>query len=507
MSVQLAVIYCRVSTKEQVGNMSLSTQQKACEQWCARLNYAVDRIFIEEGESAKTANRTQLQKLLVYCRENKGRVKIVIVYAVNRFARAQYDHAILRAQLAKLGISLRSVTEPIDDTSMGKLMEGMLASFAQFDNDVRAERTTAGMKARLEHGGWTFKPPLGYVKSVEASGRKTLAPDPIRAPLVIEAFQMFATGQYTKRQVLDKITAVGLRTKAGKKLSPQSFGQMLGKPIYAGRIEVRDWGAKHRANFPQLVSDDTFDAVQLLLRGKRPSLRPRSRNHPDFPLRHFVRCGACDRPLTAAHCKGRSKRYAYYFCQNHVCRAVNTRREQFEQAFIDFLGTLSPKPGYLRLFTAIILDVWKEKKAAAAKITAALRKNVSELKLKKQRLVDLLCRQVIDDKTYAESVDKLDEELALAELEEGDAQIEEMDIEGALHFATHVVSDAARLWCEFDVDQKQRLQVALFPEGVTFLDGVYRTRGSLCVFFEMQKKWANKECLVALPGIEPGFED
>ncbi len=53
-------------------------------------------------------------------------------------------------------ISLRSATEPIDDTSTGKLMEGVLASFAQFDNDVRSDRTRAGMKAALELGRWTF---------------------------------------------------------------------------------------------------------------------------------------------------------------------------------------------------------------------------------------------------------------------------------------------------------------------------------------------------------------
>ena len=44
----------------------------------------------------------------------------------------------------------RSATEPIDDTSTGKLMEGVLAAFAQFDNDVRSDRTRAGMKAALE---------------------------------------------------------------------------------------------------------------------------------------------------------------------------------------------------------------------------------------------------------------------------------------------------------------------------------------------------------------------
>jgi site-specific DNA recombinase len=84
-----------------------------------------------------------------YCRQNKGRLHAVIVYAVSRFARDKYDHCVLRATLTNLHITLWSVTEPIDDSSTGKLMEGIIASIAQFDNDIRSERTVAGMKARL----------------------------------------------------------------------------------------------------------------------------------------------------------------------------------------------------------------------------------------------------------------------------------------------------------------------------------------------------------------------
>ena len=68
--------------------------------------------------------------------------------------RDKYDHFVLRSHLQSLGISLRSATEPIDDTSTGKLMEGVFAAFAQFDNDVRSDRTRAGMKAALELGRW-----------------------------------------------------------------------------------------------------------------------------------------------------------------------------------------------------------------------------------------------------------------------------------------------------------------------------------------------------------------
>ena len=152
-----AVIYCRVSTKDQVQNLSLETQQKTCSEFCSRQGWAVDRVFVEQGESAKTANRTELKNLLAYCREHKGRIHCVVVYAVSRFARDKYDHSLLRLQLQRLGVTLRSATEPIDDSSTGKLMEGIVSAFAQFDNDVRSERTVQGMKARLEKGGWTLE--------------------------------------------------------------------------------------------------------------------------------------------------------------------------------------------------------------------------------------------------------------------------------------------------------------------------------------------------------------
>jgi hypothetical protein len=44
----------------------------------------------------------------------------------------------------------------------------VLAGFAQFDNDVRSDRTRAGMRAALELGRRTFPAPLGYDHHAEA---------------------------------------------------------------------------------------------------------------------------------------------------------------------------------------------------------------------------------------------------------------------------------------------------------------------------------------------------
>ncbi len=133
-------------------------------------------------------------------------------------------------------------------------MEGIIASIAQFDNDVRSERTVAGMKARLEQGGWTFPPALGYMKSRDSKNGKTIVPDPKRAPFVTRAFEMYATGLHSKQQVLDALTRLGLTTKSGKCLSPQSFDQLLRKPIYAGVLEVPGWGVRQPSNAPALVN-------------------------------------------------------------------------------------------------------------------------------------------------------------------------------------------------------------------------------------------------------------
>jgi DNA invertase Pin-like site-specific DNA recombinase len=145
---------------------------------------------------------------------NKGRVHFVVVFNLTRFARDKYDHFALRSLLQSLGISLRSATEPIDDTSTGKLMEGVLAAFAQFDNDCRSDRTRAGMKAALELGRWVFLAPIGYLNAPRSMG-KSLVHDPERALLVRRAFEEYATGRFTKEQLLKQTSVWGLSNRRG----------------------------------------------------------------------------------------------------------------------------------------------------------------------------------------------------------------------------------------------------------------------------------------------------
>ena len=497
-----AVIYVRVSTKEQTENLSLPTQLRACEEYCRRHGYEILERFHEEGESAKTTERTQLQALLKYCRTRKGKVHFVVVYNLTRFAREKYDHFALRAHLQSLGISLRSATEPIDDTSTGKLMEGVLAAFAQFDNDVRSGRTRAGMRAALELGRWTFPAPLGYLNAPKWS-KASLVYDPERGPLVRRAFEDLATGHYTKQEVIARATEAGLRSRKGLRLSPQSFGQMMRNPIYVGRVESPDYGVSTHGDFEPLVDEATFYRAQAVLDGRIVVAGPRQRNHPDFPLRGFVRCETCGRPLTGSWSKGRNGHYAYYHCQRQ-CRAVNVSKAELEGEFADELAFLQPTPGYMRLVKDRILHVWEQRRAEAKDRTADQEPRVKMIQQKLDRLDEaFLFAESIDATSYERQRDRLREELTFAQIDHHAEAVEELDVQGLLAFAERILPRASDLWVQASLDYQQRLQLSFFPEGIAF-DGnrFNRTAATAPLFNYLAPSESADERVVNQGGIE-----
>ena len=141
-------------------------------------------------------------------------------------------------------------------------MEGVLAAFAQFDNDVRSDRTRAGMRAALELGRWVFAPPLGYLPGDRRRSEPSMILDPDRAPLVRRAFEEVASGQHTKQDVLRLVTRLGLELARGPKSRRKASNQMLRKPVYAGVIDSPDFGVARKGDFEPLVSEGVFTVLR-----------------------------------------------------------------------------------------------------------------------------------------------------------------------------------------------------------------------------------------------------
>ncbi len=125
--------------------------------------------------------------------------------------------------------------------------------------------------------------------------------------------------------MLREVTTLGLRTSQNKPAPMQTFEAILRNPLYAGLMYVKKWDVWQKGSFQSLITEDAYDQVQAVLSGKKLAVTPHVRNHPDFPLRVFVVCGSCNRPLTGSWAKGRNQKYPYYRCPNTTCKAINIR--------------------------------------------------------------------------------------------------------------------------------------------------------------------------------------
>src|SRR5260370_12848699 len=117
------IIYCRVSSKEQVAGTSLESQEVACREYADRNQIQILKVFVEKGESAKFADRTQLLELMEFCRNRQNGVSSLLVWKVDRLARNVGDHFNIKAVLLKQSVQVVSVTEPIAANPDRKLLE------------------------------------------------------------------------------------------------------------------------------------------------------------------------------------------------------------------------------------------------------------------------------------------------------------------------------------------------------------------------------------------------
>jgi hypothetical protein len=279
---------------------------------------------------------------------------------------------------------------------------------------------------------------------------------------------------------------------------------MMRNPIYAGKVESPDYGVSTKGNFDPLVDEATFYRAQAVLDGRIVVAGPRQRNHPDFPLRGFVRCDVCGRPLTGSWSKGRNEHYAYYHCQRQ-CRAVNISKATLEGAFVDELALLQPTHGYMRLVKDRILHVWEQRRAEASERTTEQERRVKAIQQKLDRLDEaFLYSESIDLTSYSRQRDKLREELTLAQIDRHTDAVDELDVQGILAFAERILPRAADLWVQASLDYKQRLQLLFFPEGIAYGGNRFnRTAVTAPLFNYLAPSESADEKMVSPEGIVP----
>lgn len=219
-----AVTYLRVSSVRQTqtaididadGN-SIATQREACQAKAGGLEAALSREFIEPGKSAQSIEkRPVFRELLAYLKDHPE-VGYLIVYSRSRAFRNSIDAAITRRALAMMNVRIISCKEDFGTGYMADAMETVSDVF----NELQVRQSGEDIKQKLRHkalnGGTISRAKLGYLNiRAEQDGRlfNSIGLDEKRAPLVRQAFELYATGDYSIDHLEDAAADLGLTTR------------------------------------------------------------------------------------------------------------------------------------------------------------------------------------------------------------------------------------------------------------------------------------------------------
>ena len=147
MNTRRAVIYARVSTSDQ----KLDSQLDEAKAYIHRRGWLLTETYEDVGWSGAKERRPGLDKMLGAAR--KRHFDTLVVFRSDRLFRSVHHMTATLAEFHALGIDFVSCMEAFDtSTPNGRLLFNLCTSFAQFEREIIAERTRAGMAAARSRG-------------------------------------------------------------------------------------------------------------------------------------------------------------------------------------------------------------------------------------------------------------------------------------------------------------------------------------------------------------------
>ena len=342
--------YARVSMESERLMHSLSAQVSYYSTYIQKNpHWIYAGVYADSGITGTlTDRRDEFQRMLKDCED--GKIDIILVKSISRFARNTVDLLRTVRHLKELGIEVRFEKENINSmTADGELMLSILASFAQEESRSISENVKWGTRKRFEQGIPNGRVRVfGYVWQGDI-----LVIVPAEAEIVKRIYQEFLNGK-TPRKIARDLNADVITTRAGCQWSDFSIRTILKNITYTGNLllqkefvddPITKQHKKNNGELPRylaenthepIISKDVFDAVQeeFIKRGeKRNSI-----------FNSKIICSICGAYYTR-NSVGSGKYYKIWTCGTKrksgckVCGAKDIREDRLKEICIDVLNS------------------------------------------------------------------------------------------------------------------------------------------------------------------------
>jgi len=270
----------------------------------------------------KQSGRTNFSKMVKFFQDNPD-VKILLCEKTDRLYRNFKDYVIIDdLDLTLIFVKEGSILNKYSK-SHEKFIHGIKVLMAKNYIDNLSEETRKGMLEKAEEGEYPSYAPLGYLHD---KINKKIKIDKTRAKYIKELFELYATGNYSIRQLENLMYKKGLRTRKNKKVVRSSINEILKNPFYYGYFY---WSGKlYKGKHQPIISKDLFDKVQIVIH-RYKNTRAQKRG---FAYAGLLVCGKCGSSITA---EIKKEKYIYYHCtfNKGKCDNLYIREEDLEKEF------------------------------------------------------------------------------------------------------------------------------------------------------------------------------
>lgn len=512
MNLLPCISYGRVSTPKQAREgHGLEAQETRSRDHARNIGGYIEVGFSDDitggGDFMK---RPGMVALLKYLDDHPDKSYVVIFDDLKRFARDTEFHLKLRRELNKRNARVECPNFKFEDTPEGTFVEVVLAAEAQLEREQHARQVKQKMLARTKNGYWCFKPPTGYKYENVAGHGKLLVPTEPLAPIVTEAIEGFAFGRLgcpvEVQRFLASHTAFPRNLK-GEVLVQRAI-DLLTEPLYAGYITVPKWGifllpGKHEP----LVSAETWHLAQQNYADNRKT--PASKNlDEDFPLRGFVVCGQCLKPMTACWSQGQTRKYPYYYCAQAGCseRYKMIAKELIEGDFSSLLQGLAPSDELTSMAFEMLKDLWDGRSRSSCEEAAKDEARVHFIERKIGQLAERILASDSNDviMAYETEIEKLGKEKALLRSRAAASQHPPATFAETFRTAMSFLAQPWKLWDSNDLSDKRLVLRLVFSGKLSYARNEgFRTAEKSLPFKTLEAISQTNSGLVEALGFEP----
>ncbi len=457
METNECVVYTRVSSAKQMDGLSLDVQIKAAKEYIEKHKLIVKEFFGGTYESAAKDERKEFQRMIEYLKKTKNKISKILVYSLDRFSRNE-NSIWLSSQLRKLGIEVVSITQPIDTTNpAGIMQQKMLFIFGEFDNQLRRQKSMAGVKEHLIQGEWVTAPPVGYDIIKHNKERKIVVNQ--TGQIIKKMFYWKTKERMPNVEIQQRLKACGLD------YSLRRIGEILVNPFYCGKMVHKALeGEVVDGRHEKVVSEAIFLEANNIMAEKKLGLQTK-KERLEIALKRFMKCATCNQPMRGYIAKGYDM--PYYKCNTPGCKC-NRNANEVNSKFAKVLEGFRINQTYIPLIKEQLQITFQEHNASLQKNEEAITCQLTAIRQKLERLEERFILEELSADLYQKYKLRFEKEIEEIEAKKANSKIEMSKLEDYIAVSLEFACNLHEMWALGDYAQRQELQNALFESGIIY---------------------------------------